>query len=127
MNTKTDTAKLRELLAKASKRPWKSKVNHAPYKCVFINEREHYSTLELKPEDADLIAAAINALPALLDALEDAEKRLDLAKRALEQIVHATSPEGYYDSPSSTDDGYHEAAFELGTAAISALNPTNEP
>lgn len=63
-----------ELDAKATQGRWKSKLNHAPYKCVFINEREHYSTLELKPEDADLIAEYRTLAPKLARALRIIEE-----------------------------------------------------
>jgi hypothetical protein len=53
-------AECRRLLALSAKRTpgqWKSKLNHKPYKVVWINRDESYSTADLSPEDADYIAA----------------------------------------------------------------------
>lgn len=58
-----------ELAEKATRGPWKSKRNHPPYKCVWIDKAEFYSTLELKAEDADFIAHARTMLPAAAKAL----------------------------------------------------------
>jgi hypothetical protein len=66
-----------ELDKAATKGPWKSKLNHAPYKCVWISKSGDYSTLELKPEDADLIAFQRNHGPAIVRALSVAVKALE--------------------------------------------------
>ena len=53
--------------------PWRVRKpghGHATkYRCVQIGKDENYSTLELRPEDARLIAAAPDLLKCCLDAL----------------------------------------------------------
>ena len=41
-----------------------------------------------KPDDAEFIAAARNALPALLDALDQAEARIQAARDVLDNPIH---------------------------------------
>ncbi|WP_371053671.1 hypothetical protein [Rhodococcus gordoniae] len=76
-------AELRKLLAKATDRPWIAEYSGPTGNCVIPHDAQ--STLEavaftrLLPawHDAELIAAAVNALPALLDALDDAECEIE--------------------------------------------------
>lgn len=74
---------IEELDAKATKGPWKSVVNHAPYKVVVIDEEEYYTTLELKPDDGDFIALSRTALPELLRRLLVAETAVGKALQHL--------------------------------------------
>lgn len=74
-------AEVRELDAKATPGPWVSKINHAPYKCVWFDPEGNYTTLELKAEDADFIAAARTLLP-------DLANRLEAALKAIEDAPH---------------------------------------
>ncbi|SED52518.1 hypothetical protein SAMN04490240_4106 [Rhodococcus pyridinivorans] len=72
-------AELRKLLAKATDRPWIAEYSGPTGNCVIPHDAQ--STLEavaftrILPawHDAELIAAAVNALPALLDALDQAD------------------------------------------------------
>lgn len=57
-----------ELSEKATEGPWRSKLNHKPYRVVEIDRKEYYTTLELKPADADLIATYRTAAPELAKA-----------------------------------------------------------
>lgn len=63
-----DTTRLRELLASASSRPWRSR-DHLVY---FSNVEGGFSLCgcPVRAENAALIADGINALPALLDEVE---------------------------------------------------------
>ena len=87
-------AELRNLLAKATDRPWIAEYSGPTGNCVIPHDAQ--STLEavaftrLLPawHDAELIAAAVNALPVLLDALDRQEREL-AGYRAEEQRVRA--------------------------------------
>lgn len=61
--------------------PWKAVPpahgNPTEYLCVQIGEDENYSTLELKPADAKLIAASPEMYDALLPILDEAKERAD--------------------------------------------------
>jgi hypothetical protein len=90
-----EIARLRELLAKATLEPWGMYNGYGPCedgltRCASIGRMEgHRETVLVSPhdsadlaakhEDFELIAAAVNALPALLDRLEAAERERDLA------------------------------------------------
>lgn len=69
MTTPIDVKALRELLAKATPGPWQSIDN-----VIFSVEPGGPHPLEGNCADGALIVAAINALPALLDAAEDRER-----------------------------------------------------
>jgi len=58
----------------ARKGPWASRLNHKPYKVVWISEKDNYCTLELEAADADFIAAARTGYPAMLKALLETAK-----------------------------------------------------
>lgn len=58
----------------ATRGPWKSVLNHSPYKIVWINKKDMYSTLELQPNDADFIALARTDIPRLTAALRELVK-----------------------------------------------------
>ena len=68
-----DRAELRRLLAEATQGPWEAEGSQVwgPDGVLVAAVREH-STIVDRP-DALIIAAAVNALPDLLDALEKAE------------------------------------------------------
>jgi hypothetical protein len=86
-----EIARLRELLAKATPGPWGMYNGYGPCedgltRCASIGRMEgHRETVMVSPfdsadlaakhEDFELIASAVNALPALLDRLEAAERR----------------------------------------------------
>lgn len=62
------------LADKATAGPWISRSNHKPYKVVWMDRPNNYSTLEIAPRDADFIAASRQLLPATAKALlEDIE------------------------------------------------------
>ena len=70
----------------ASPLPWRSVwQTHTPQthlKYVAIDEEDQYTTLVLKPGDADYIAIACNAAPALASALLEAEERIAALREA---------------------------------------------
>jgi hypothetical protein len=101
-----EIARLRELLAKATPGPWGMYNGYGPCKdgltrCASIGRMEgHRETVLVSPldsadlaakhEDFELIASAVNALPALLDRLEAAERERDLLRlkaRAMDRMV----------------------------------------
>lgn len=73
--TKAERERLRVLLAEADPRPWKHMGDS------YVNNAEGFVAQMGTTESGALIAAAVNALPGLLDALEAAEaERLTLAR-----------------------------------------------
>jgi hypothetical protein len=68
------TDELRRLLAEATPRPWTHRPNQNPYRIVVFGGRKAYeagyTTSDIEAADAALIAAAVNALPGLLDVVE---------------------------------------------------------
>lgn len=81
----TPTDELKRLLAAATKGPWKSKksVHGSDYRYVQIGKDDNYTTLELKPADAALIVAAVNAMPELI-ALREKMERIMTAVESVE-------------------------------------------
>jgi len=75
-----------ELDKTATRKPWKSKLNHAPYKVVVIDASQDYTTLELKPEDADLIAHVRTFAPAAAQWILGAVEREKKKDAALEEF-----------------------------------------
>lgn len=69
-------AEIDELAAKATPGPWKAKpsIHGSRYQYVEIDAAENYTTLELKPDDALLIAALRSHWPTLRDALATLER-----------------------------------------------------
>jgi hypothetical protein len=91
-----DLAKLRELLANASPRPWFNGSDPSHFDAPEITDRRTFAYYVNKDPDAALIAAGINALPELVaiaeaacDFAEDAH-----AGRALLAAVHALRTKG---------------------------------
>lgn len=103
----TDIATLRELVEKATPGPWYVRPNPMRSDGAFIEHgalepaspyyldrheaelrrsREPIALGQLKPEDARLVVAAVNALPALLDEVEAMRKAL----REVERLRFAT-------------------------------------
>lgn len=70
-------AQVLEAAGKATPGPWKSKLNHPPYKCVWLDARDNYATLELKAPDADFIALTRTAAPTLALMLREAIRQRD--------------------------------------------------
>lgn len=73
-----DTAELRRLLAEATPGPWRTEVGGQVWSWVRPNGRRFVATTRYRthPEDAPnaaLIVAAVNALPGLLDRIEELE------------------------------------------------------
>ncbi len=65
----TSTKRLRELLAAATPGPWWINPD-----AISSNPTSHRSVHQLSPQDAALIAEMRNALPALLDRLDEAKR-----------------------------------------------------
>jgi hypothetical protein len=86
--TAPDTRALRELLAKATPRPWASTEND-----FYISgdmDADNSSAIvavELERPDAALIVAAVNALPSLLDALGALRAERDAMRETLQRVV----------------------------------------
>lgn len=73
---------LRALLERATPGPWRTQECSAGG-LILLRDCRYQTHLQVVPEaDAALIAAAVNALPALLDAVEAAERlrKLDAVK-----------------------------------------------
>jgi hypothetical protein len=74
-----DVKRLRELLAKSHARPWhvyNQAVDEGPdYRCTIVSpdETADWVAREVELPDAELIVAAVNNLPALLDVVEAAQ------------------------------------------------------
>ena len=81
-----DRAELRRLLAEATQGPWEAEGSQVwgPDGVLVAAVCEH-STLVDRP-DALIIAAAVNALPGLLDALEKAEGHRDSLAATLIEV-----------------------------------------
>lgn len=87
--------------------PWPSELNHPPYKVVWIDKKEQYCTLELKPEDAAFIAQSRDLVPELDRRLSDEESRRKLAEARLRiatETLRAVRsglcyPDEYHDVP----------------------------
>jgi hypothetical protein len=75
----TEIARLRELMAKATPGPWV--VSDSATDLVMVlgldSDGNNLVADEAEIPDADLIASAVNALPALLNRLESAERRAE--------------------------------------------------
>ena len=90
-----DRAELRRLLEEATPRPWEAYRPHphyARYAVDRVTPEGHLGDDVATTEDvnaeanAQLIAAAVNALPGLLDALEKAEGHRDSLAAALIEV-----------------------------------------
>jgi hypothetical protein len=88
----TEIVSLRELLAQATPGEWKTTKGTSPARDVawLVYKETRYSLRVVsesdREEDAELIASAVNALPALLDRLEAAERRVGVLKGALDGL-----------------------------------------
>lgn len=72
---------LRALLSRATPGPWRTQECSAGG-LILLRDCRYQTHLQVVPEaDAALIAAAVNALPALLDAVEAAQRLLDDVKQ----------------------------------------------
>lgn len=113
--TALDIPHLRELLAKATPRPWRAMRDGNQYvnatylptaKLVGASRIEgprrpwnphayiaygfkptEFETVRFVDEDADLIAAAVNALPALLDEVERLRRVVESGKALVDSLV----------------------------------------
>lgn len=84
--------RLRALLAGATPGPWEARksIHGSEYRYVEIDSTEDYTTLELKPQDADLIVALRNEAPTLLSRVEALEAALLRAKSVLIIAAHGS-------------------------------------
>jgi hypothetical protein len=72
-----EIARLRELLAGATARPWRwSHLLDGIEARAILDGSGYFFASSDDPQNGELIAAAVNALPALLDRLEAAEQRV---------------------------------------------------
>ncbi|VFR32397.1 hypothetical protein BER2_1679 [plant metagenome] len=92
-----DTQKLRELIAKATTGEWRQSIRpdaivaDTPAKYAGDADRQAYGGYliaeSISAQNIALIAGAINALPALLDALERKDAEIARLREALEPFV----------------------------------------
>lgn len=79
-----DLAELRQLLAKATERPWASDGQGSAFGFYgadddrIMSASDHWSTNAPSDEDAALIVAAVNAPPGLLDWIEALERTIEV-------------------------------------------------
>lgn len=103
-----DRAELRRMLANATATPWATVAQAGDYTdfsgvgvLVVVGaahlrpagDADTRGIALAKPANADLIVAAVNALPILLDALDDVERALD--QEALHVDIRRASPGRY--------------------------------
>jgi hypothetical protein len=117
MTDKIDVAGLRALLEKATPGPWESRIEPQRYpECddvdlpvtisgnsqhiAWLNERYDADLNQVNDVDAALITAAVNALPALLDAAEATaalEGEVQRLRQVLSGIAESERSAGIYD------------------------------
>jgi len=115
MNTDATIARVLELDGLATPEPWRSKLNHAHFKCVWFDPEDNYTTLELKPDDADLIAYYRTAAPELA-------RELVAAREALEgTLALAIAWAAHYELDQKLE-GFHPTHSRIITKAQAALS-----
>ena len=123
------TAELRRLLDEATPGPWTHRLNQKPYRIVVFGGRKAYeagyTTSDIEAADAALIAAAVNALPGLLDEREALRKALRTALNQWRAYADEDRERGHEWAPigESSDGGDAEAAmYRDCVAALARLD-----
>lgn len=112
------TERVMELDGLATPEPWRSKLNNPPYKCVWLDPEDNYTTLELKPEDADLIAYYRTAAPLLAAEVTRLAKELADAIAFIKGLNGQTHKHGRY---------YRSECGRFLAKALSTLTASEKP
>ena len=97
MTMQPDTAELRRLLTEATPGPWGAKG---------MNFYGNHMVLGTSSAvNADLIVAAVNALPGLLDRIEELEAVADAARELVESLGPSLRPHRLHEALARLDGG----------------------